>query len=166
MSLSLKFSEYKKHLNQNGQKITQDVLKSMTKEELSSERIAFGETKRGETFANAFKDTCWTQMIIGRFENKSSKPEHLTYLRFVELMLADMPATSLESPPQTEKKPKNQQTASAGEEWETVSLGMAEESLAMTQEALGEIRDLLQDLSHRVAALESQQSQILMHLQG
>lgn len=127
----------------------------MTKEELATEKIEFGQAKRGVTFAAAFQDIAWTEMIITRYQN-SSKPEHLTYLRFVELMLADMPATSQVLP----------QAASVGEEWERVSLQIEEESLVLMQEALAELRDLMQNLCHRMDTLESQQSQILMRLQG
>ena len=54
----------------------------MTLEELETEKIRFGESKKGVTFKEAFNDAGWTELILTRFE-KSEKPEHMMYVRYV-----------------------------------------------------------------------------------
>ena len=48
-----------------------------------------GESKKGCTFEQAFQAAQWTEFILNRFE-KSTKPEHRMYVRFVELKLKEM----------------------------------------------------------------------------
>ena len=48
-------------------------MRSMTLEELETEKIRFGESKKGVTFKEAFNDAGWTELILTRFK-KSEKP--------------------------------------------------------------------------------------------
>lgn len=52
-----------------------EVLSKMTLEELASEKVMFGEAKKGCTFEKAFQDTQWAEFILSKYEN-SKKPEH------------------------------------------------------------------------------------------
>ena len=78
----------------------------MTLEELASEKITFGESKKGMTYAQAFEDAQWTEFILNRFE-MSDKPEHMMFVQYVRLRLKDVQVkakTSNQSPKPKENK--------------------------------------------------------------
>lgn len=64
-SLALQLKEYNKSQKKQ---ISREVVDAMTQEELASEKITFGESKKGMTYAQAFEDAQWTEFILNRFE--------------------------------------------------------------------------------------------------
>jgi hypothetical protein len=96
-SLALQLKEYNKSQKKQ---ISREVVSAMTLEELASEKITFGESKKGMTYAQAFEDAQWTEFILNRFE-MSDKPEHMMFVQYVRLRLKDVQVktkTSNQSP--------------------------------------------------------------------
>ena len=85
-SLAAQFKAFNKASKSAHQAANKDALKAMTVEELETEKIAFGEAKKGVMFKDAFLDERWTEFILTRFE-KSDKPEHMMYVRYVTLRM-------------------------------------------------------------------------------
>ena len=75
-TLAAQFKEMQKNSKKQAD---MEVLKSMTLEELATEKIMFAEAKRGVQFSKAFEDSQWTEFILNRFE-ESPKPEYRMFL--------------------------------------------------------------------------------------
>lgn len=165
-SLAAQFKDLMKEKKESLSKVDQEVLQAMTLSELESEKIAFGETKKGMLFKEAIKDTQWTQFILSRFEN-SEKPEHAMFVRYVELRMNQMKKGNKE----TTTTIKNKAAGSieplpalpVDENWEEVS--MPEHSSAL-QEEMGDLRTSNQNLNHRMGQIEMAMHQILQQLQS
>lgn len=65
---------------------TLEQVNNMTLEELSQETIQFGQAKKGMSFIKAFQDHSWADWFVSHYE-KSEKPQHRKFVRFVELTL-------------------------------------------------------------------------------
>eukprot|EP00435_Cladocopium_sp_Y103_P041412 s1200_g11.t1 len=167
-SLATQFKEFRKTSRSASQAANQEVLKSMTLEELETEKVAFGESKKGVTFKEAFQDASWVEFILARFET-SQKPEHMMFVKYVSLRMekeknlmgkdvkkvakgtSDLPPvphdvwTELQDPDQI-----------------TMSPGFTNPS--EIQEDMGMLREENQQLSHRVVQIEMMMQEVLEHL--
>ena len=82
-------AQFKEIIQDKKKEINQEALELMTLQELENEKILFGESKKGMTYAEAFKDTNWVEFVLARFK-KSGKSEHLMFIRYVKLRMAEM----------------------------------------------------------------------------
>ena len=105
--------------------MTLEQVNQMTLEDLSRETIQFGQAKKGLSFLEAFKDHSWADWFISHYE-KSDKPQHRKFIRFVELTLdAEVTTENLNRMKKTSgypktEKPKKSQAESSDSVWEQV----------------------------------------------
>eukprot|EP00435_Cladocopium_sp_Y103_P073407 s3_g43.t1 len=66
-----------------------ESLSHLTLEELSGEKISFGQKHQGRTHLEAWEDQEWVQFMVSRYQG-STKEAHRRFLRFVELKVEEM----------------------------------------------------------------------------
>ena len=163
-SLAQQFKEFNK--TQKSQ-VSHEVVSSMTLEELESEKIVFGEAKKGQTFSKAFEDQAWTEFILSRFEN-SEKPEHMMYIHYIRLRLqaeqkkSKVPQNTKEDTKSTKGMPPVPHDV--WEELQPVDGTEAVMNVAFVQEEMHDLRQSNQSLFHRVGQIEFMMQEVLEHL--
>lgn len=163
-SLAQQFKDFNKTQKAQG---SRDVVSSMTLEELASEKIVFGESKKGQTFAKAFEDQQWTEFILNRFEN-SEKPEHMMYIHYIRLRLQAEQKKS-KGYPTTKEDIKDTKgpppvPQDVWEELQTVDGTESVMNVAFVQEEMLDLRQSNQSLFHRVGQIEFMMQEVLDHL--
>ncbi|CAL1135010.1 unnamed protein product [Cladocopium goreaui] len=81
-SLALQLKEYNKSQKKQ---ISREVVSAMTLEELASEKITFGESKKGMTYAQAFEEV-WEDVM----PTDGSDPADLMHLPFIQEEMQDL----------------------------------------------------------------------------
>ena len=126
-----------------------------------------GESKKGCTFEQAFQDAQWTEFILNRFE-KSTKPEHRMYVRFVELKLKEMSTGNLAIKTKNMKKmPETSQAEPVPfDVWEELQSMEGEPIMEapMLKEEMADLRQTNQNLSNRMSQVETVMSELLEHV--
>eukprot|EP00435_Cladocopium_sp_Y103_P024425 s3886_g6.t1 len=61
-------------------------LSQLSREDLATELISFGQKHQGETFLTAWQDQEWVSFMVSRYQT-STKPAHRRFIRFVELQV-------------------------------------------------------------------------------
>ena len=167
-TLASQFKQLQKQNQQRSQQVHREAVELMTLEDLSMEKIAFGEAKKGVLFKEAMKDTKWTEFFLSRYEN-SEKPEHMMFVKYVSL---EMEKQCKEAP-----KPKN---STKGYKSETPSTAMPvttpmgdwhaleEEEFDWmhyaVKEEMKDLRGANQQLSLRMGQVENVMQEVLQHL--
>ena len=126
-----------------------------------------GESKKGCTFEQAFQDAQWTEFILNRFE-KSTKPEHRMYVRFVELKLKEMSTgnTAIKTK-NTKKMPETSQAEPVPfDVWEELQSMEGEPIMEapMLKEEMADLRQTNQNPSNRMSQVETVMSELLEHV--
>eukprot|EP00435_Cladocopium_sp_Y103_P029874 s473_g7.t1 len=85
-SISQKLQVFRESQKKDSDQDELTKIQNMTLQELKGEKIGFGKAKMGMPFPEAFKDGPWTDWFVSTYE-KSTKPAHQTYIRYVELRL-------------------------------------------------------------------------------
>ena len=158
-SLAQQLKEYNK--TQRHQ-VSRDVVKTMTLEELATDKITFGESKKGMTYAKALEDTQWTEFILHRFEN-SDKPEHMMFVQYVRLRLQGV-KKDVKDPKVTKDMPPVPQDV-----WEELmpTDGSAAEdvmNLPFVKEEMKDLRQSNKQLSNRIGQTEMLMTELLEHM--
>eukprot|EP00435_Cladocopium_sp_Y103_P067663 s141_g30.t1 len=157
--------------------INQEVNQSMTLQELETEKILFGEAKKGKTFAEAFKDTAWVEFILSRFET-SGKSEHMMFIQYVKLRMADMtndikelPVKKPAEPKSGYKKPSTQSDVPPvpSDVWEELQITegdpmMSEMLVPQLHDEMQDLRQSNMNLHNRVGQVEMVMQEILEHV--
>ena len=140
----------------------------MTLEELASEKITCGESKKGMTYAQAFEDAQWTEFILNRFET-SDKPEHMMFVQYVRLKLQNAPVKT-KGYNQTEKMKETKGGPPVPPEvWEEVMPTDGSDpadlmNLSFVQEEMQDLRQSNQHLSNRMGQVEMMMQEMLEHM--
>ena len=71
-------------------------LESLTLDQLAGQKIDFRKAKMNQTYEEAFQDLEWTNFMVSRYE-KSDKPAHQKFLRYVKLRIQSGQNTPLKS---------------------------------------------------------------------
>eukprot|EP00435_Cladocopium_sp_Y103_P044285 s2441_g12.t1 len=169
-SLAQQFKEFSKSQKKQ---VDREVLASMTLEELATEKVTFGESKKGLTFAQAFEDQKWTEFILNRFES-SGKPEHMMYIQYIRLRLKEEKSKVETKVGPKELKvnltsPKNATTGMPPipqDVWEELEMENTEDvsHLAFVQEEMQDLRQSNQSLSNRMGQVEMMMHEMLEHM--
>lgn len=85
-SVSQRFKTFQKDRKSEQNEHDLAAVQAMTYEELCLEKIAFGKSKVGMSFEEAFADGGWTDWFISNYEH-SPKVSHQKFIRYVELRL-------------------------------------------------------------------------------
>eukprot|EP00435_Cladocopium_sp_Y103_P038646 s303_g10.t1 len=167
-SLATQFKEFRKTSRNASQAANQEVLKSMTLEELETEKVAFGESKKGVTFKEAFQDAGWVEFILARFET-SQKPEHMMFVKYVSLrmekeknLMSKDAKKVIKGASELPPVPHDVWTELQDPDQITMSPGFTNPS--EIQEDMGMLREENQQLSHRVVQVEMMMQEVLEHL--
>ena len=161
-SLAQQLKEFNKSQKKQ---VTREVVQMMTLEELSTEKITFGESKKGATYAQAFEDAQWTEFILNRFET-SEKPEHMMFVQYVRLRLkqSQKDAKGIPKENMDTKKPVPQEV------WEEVMPTDGSEpssnlmQMSFVQEEMQDLRQSNQHLSNRMCQVEMMMQEMLDHM--
>ena len=140
-----------------------EALAVLTLEDLSTQKVMLGESKKGSTFEQAFQDAQWTEFTLNRFE-KSTKPEH--YMGCVELKLKEMSrstTTSLKKVPETSRA--EAVPFAAWEELQSMDGELIMVAPILKEEMDG-LRQTNQNLSNRMSQVETVMSECPQALRG
>ena len=146
-------------------KSDQQVVESLTLEDLETEKVSFGEAKKGVLFSKAFEDAHWTEFILSKYE-KSTKPEHRMYVRYVELRLK-----ALKKEPDNKDKPmaSSAKMPIPRDVWEELQSTECEPVLMdtpwMMTEEMEDLRSSNRNLFQRMGQLETSMQEIVGYLQ-
>ena len=135
----------------------------MDLKELREETIKFGKAHVGKTFASMAKETKYLAWFAENYKS-SRKPEHVKFLRFIQLHVDDlektnqeirattMPKTKAAPKPRASSRPIDLETESSDpEEWDQIREENAQEFLQMQR---------------RMNDMENVMQQVLAHLKG
>lgn len=152
-SISAQFKSFRRAQQKDQEKESVEALQAMTLAELEDEVVTFGQTMKGKKFGVAFRDVGWTDFILSRYE-RSNKPEHMMFVRYCQLKIQEKD----KKPGSTEKNPKGANSSECpSEAWEEVvpvgNTDMTEETTAMLQEEMIDMRQSNQHLHHRMARM-------------
>ena len=165
-SLASQFKAFNKACKSANQTANRDALQTMTLEELETEKIAFGEAKKGVMFKDAFLDDRWTEFILTRFE-KSDKPEHLMYVRYVSLRMKQGRIPETKNAKEGTKTPSEPATVPF-DVWTEIQdpepMNMISCHPAELVEDMGMLRQENQNLAHRMGQVEMMMQEVLDHL--
>ena len=165
-SLASQFKAFNKACKSANQTANRDALQTMTLEELETEKIAFGEAKKGMMFKDAFLDDRWTEFILTRFE-KSNKPEHMMYVRYVSLRMKHGRIPETKNAKEGTKTPSEPATVPF-DVWTEIQdpepMNMISCHPAELVEDMGMLRQENQNLAHRMGQVEMMMQEVLDHL--
>ena len=153
-------------------------LKKLSLQELEKEVIAFGKAKLGTPFPEAFKDHKWTDSFVSQYE-KSPKMEHQKYVMYVEKKMDQ----EIKAEGYQNKNPVKQKGNGSDKSWSHIKEELGEESaeeweptpakmsgvtteMAILQDQVNHMFQENQNLNHRMANLEGNMAEILLHLKG
>ena len=149
-------------ITEDGEDLIQQVM-TMDLTELREETIKFGKAHVGKTFASMAKETKYMAWFAENYK-ASRKPEHVKFLRFIQLHVDDlektnqeirattMPKTKAAPKPRASSRPIDLETESSGpEEWDQIQEANAQEIVQM-QRCMSDMEDVMQ--------------QVLAHLKG
>ena len=152
------------------EQISKEVVKTMTLAELANEKITFGESKKGMTYAKAFEDVQWTEFIVNRFEN-SDKPEHMMYVQYVRLRLESMPSSTKGDKTGIKEKEKKEMPPVPQEVWEELMpVDCTEASdlmnMPLVMDEMQDLRQSNQNLSNRMSQVETMMQEMLTYMRN
>ena len=93
-------------------------LSHLSREELASEVITFGQKHQGETYQQAWEDQEWVAFMVSRYSS-STKNSHRRFLKYVELQVeyleqTQVPVMPSRGTPAVNTLPKSKAKAKAG----------------------------------------------------
>lgn len=136
---------------------------TMPLEELAQAKIAFGEAKKGQTFAKVLEDSRYVTWFLGHYQD-STKPVHKAFVTFVRRQIEAQEAV-VTSAPKSRAKAKAMPTSRPATA-EEVDSWIAQEPLEMWDmiEEDQSTRQELEIQSQRLTRLEETMNQILQVL--
>jgi hypothetical protein len=175
-SVSQQLHQYRESQKKAGQTQSLVKIETMSLEQLSKEKIAFGKAKLNQEFPEVFKDSAWTDWFVTTYE-KSPKPEHQLFIKYVEKRLNSEIKQEVMTSTKTQKEaPADRKaTASADSEiWDQISEPdpMKEFELPGTskvqqmEEQMTYMQMENKNMSDRMAQLEMNLMEVLQHLRG
>lgn len=183
MSVSQRLKTFRAQTQSQQEEMSLEEIKTLTLEDLNQEVIKFGKAHRDKPFALVFENfQPWVDWFVGYYE-KSPKPEHQKFIRYVELRLdSDLPH-NLQSQVPAKSKPKAKRMAKpvtpptktkgstenpplTESDWEEEFEMMSSHAgMIDMQEELENVRFENRQMSSRMAQLEMHMQEMIQHLQ-